>query len=68
LETRLGLQFLASWLPFLVLIACWVAFMIYFRRSPVMIARRAWFDQTLHHLEQIEALLQDIARKFDGRK
>jgi hypothetical protein len=64
------MQILVSWLPFLVLITFWIGFMIYFRMSPVMVNRRAWFGQTLRHLERIEELLEDIAKKLDqdGRK
>jgi len=39
--------------------------MLYFRMSPAMVNRRAWFDQTLHHLKRIDQLLEDIARKLD---
>ena len=64
------MQMLASWLPLLVLIAFWIGFMIYFRTSPAIGYRRAWFGQTLRHLERIEELLEKIATKLDqdGRK
>jgi hypothetical protein len=65
LEAKSGMQILVSWLPFLVLIAFWIGFMIYFRMSPVMANRRSWFGQTLHHLERIEELLEKIASKLD---
>ena len=59
------MQIVIAWAPFLVLIAFWIAFMLYFRMSPAMVNRRAWFDQTLHHLQRIEELLEDVARKLD---
>jgi hypothetical protein len=59
------MQILIAWAPFLFLIACWIAFMLYFRLSPASANRRAWFGQTLHHLQRIEELLENIARKLD---
>jgi hypothetical protein len=70
LEAKSAMQILVSWSPFLLLIAFWIGFMIYFRSSPAMANRRAWFGETLRHLERIEALLEKIATKLDqgGRK
>jgi hypothetical protein len=59
------MQILIAWAPFLVLITCWIVFMLYFRMSPSMVNRRAWFGQTLHHLQRIEELLEHIVRKLD---
>ena len=39
--------------------------MLYFRMSPAMGNRRAWFGQTLQHLQRIEQLLENIAQKID---
>jgi hypothetical protein len=66
LEPKTGTQILVAWAPFLILIACWVGFMLYFRMSPAMINRRGWFGETLHHLQRIEELLEKIARKLDN--
>ena len=70
MEAKSAMQILVSWSPFLLLIAFWIGFMIYYQRSPMMANRRAWFGQTLRHLERIEALLEKIATKLDqdGRK
>jgi|RhiMetdeSRZDD1v2_1073273.scaffolds.fasta_scaffold00161_69 hypothetical protein len=65
LEPKTGTQILIAWAPFLVLIACWIIFMLYFRMSPAMVNRRSWVGQTLHHLQRIEELLENIARKID---
>jgi hypothetical protein len=65
LEPRTGTQLLIAWAPFLVLIAFWIVFMLYFRLSPAMVNRRAWYGQALHHLQRIEELLEDIARKLN---
>jgi hypothetical protein len=65
LEPKTGMQILIAWAPILVLIAFWIVFMMYFRMSPAMVNRRAWFGQTLHHLQRIEELLENIARKLD---
>jgi hypothetical protein len=48
----------------------WIGFMIYYRNSPMMANRLAWFGRTQRHLERIEELLEEIARKLDqnGRK
>ena len=59
------MQMLISWLPFLILAAVWVFFMFYLRFSPAAVNRRFWFGQVLHHLERIEALLEEIAKKLD---
>jgi hypothetical protein len=59
------MQLLIAWAPFLILIACWVGFVVYFRMSPAMANRRHWFGETLHHLQRIEELLERIARKLD---
>lgn len=55
-----------AWAPFLVLVAVWIVFMLYFRMAPALVNRHAWFGQALHHLQRIEELLEDIARKLDG--
>jgi len=65
LEPKTGTQILIAWAPFLVLIACWIIFMLYFRMSPAMVNRRSWVGQTLHYLQRIEELLENIARKID---
>jgi hypothetical protein len=65
LEPKTGTQILIAWAPFLVLIAFWIIFMVYFRMSPAMVNRRAWSAQTLQHLQRIEQLLENIARKID---
>ena len=65
MEPKTGTQILIAWAPFLVLIACWIIFMLYFRMSPAMVNRRSWVGQTLHHLQRIEELLENIARKID---
>jgi hypothetical protein len=65
LEPKTVTQLLTAWAPFVVLIAFWIIFMMYFRFSPVMVHRRTWFGQTLGHLERIEQLLENIARKLD---
>ena len=66
MEPKTGTQLLIAWAPFLVLIAVWIVFMLYFRMSPAMVNRRTWFAQTLNHLQRIEALLENIARKLDN--
>jgi hypothetical protein len=65
LEPNTGTQLLIAWAPFLVLIAVWIVFMLYFRMSPAMVNRRPWFGQTLNHLQRIEELLENILRKLD---
>ena len=65
LEPKTGTQILIAWAPFLVLIACWIIFMLYFRMSPAVVNRRSWVGQTLQHLQRIEELLEKIARKMD---
>ena len=65
MEPKTGTQLLIAWAPFLALIAVWIVFMLYFRMSPVMVNRRGWFGQTLHHLQRIEELLENIVRKLD---
>ena len=67
MEPNTATQLLTAWAPFLVLIAFWIAFMVYFRLSPAMANRRTWFSQTLHHLQRIEELLENIARKLDNK-
>ncbi len=67
MEPKTGTQLLIAWAPFLVLIAFWIVFMLYFRLSPAMVNRREWFGQTLHHLERIEELLEEIARKLNPK-
>lgn len=64
MEAKTGIQMLIAWTPFLVLIIFWVGFMLYFRMSPVMVNRRHWFGETLHHLQRIEELLEEIVRKL----
>ena len=59
------MKILVSWVPFLVLIAFWIGFMIYMRKSKVMASRREWFSQTLEHQKRIEALLERIATKLE---
>jgi hypothetical protein len=66
LDPKTGTQFLIAWAPFLVLIGVWIVFMMYFRMSPAMVNRRAWFGQTLNHLQRIEELLENIIRKLDN--
>jgi hypothetical protein len=44
-----------------------MGFMFYFRMSPASANRRLWFGQTLHHLERIEKLLEQIAAKIDKK-
>ena len=70
MEPKSATQALVAWLPFLVLIAFWIGFMIYFRLSPAMAHRRKWFGETIRHLERIEELLEKISNKLgpDGRK
>lgn len=65
MEPKTGTQLLIAWAPFLVLIAFWIVFMLYFRLSPAMVNRRGWFGQTLQHLQRIEDLLEKISRKLD---
>jgi len=70
LEAQSGMKILVSWAPFLVLIAFWIGFMIYMRKSTVMVSRREWFNQTLEHQKRIEGQLERIATKLeqDSRK
>lgn len=73
MEPQTGTQLLIAWAPFLVVIGCWIVFMLYFRMSAAMVTRRGWFGQTLHHhrrghgerLQRIEELLENIVRKLD---
>jgi hypothetical protein len=65
LEPKTGTQLLIAWVPFLVIIAVWIVFMLYFRMSPAMANRRGWFGQTLNHLQRIEELLENIVRKLN---
>lgn len=65
MEPKTGTQLLIAWAPFLVLIAVWIVFMLYFRMSPAMVNRLPWFGQTLNHLQRIEELLENILRKLD---